>query len=97
MKKNYLSLNTKDIITFAKTHVAIVLWVFLLLMLLAEIFVLKNSVIKFLASNDESLFGGAQIVRVDFPAYQQIEERLVNNEQFMPAETKGSDPFGVKP
>ncbi len=92
MKINF---DKKNILYILNRYTVWFLWAFLLLIILSEGFVLKNSVGKYLASNGDVAVSSAQLVRVNFEAYQKIENRLKANESFVPAGSEGSGAFGL--
>jgi hypothetical protein len=90
-----LSLDLKSFVPLLLKRFSLVLWILLGLIMVAEAWVLKSSVDKVLTATDQSQFAGAQLVRVNFTAYEKIEERLNNNNQFLPPEPETQDPFGL--
>ncbi len=86
----------KKIIQVLLKNFAIVLWVFLGLVIIAEGFVIKDSFSKILTVADQSQFVGSQLIRVNFTAYDQIEKKLEENSKFLPSFDNIPDPFGVK-
>lgn len=89
------NIRPQELVRTIIAHMSIALWVFLAVILLAEGFVLKNSVGKFLAGNNSDTAASAQIVRINFNQYEKIEQRLVAGEQFAPANTSSNNPFGL--
>lgn len=94
MKLNF-SVNYKDVLAFLMKRINLVLWIFLGLVLLAEGFVIKDSISKVLLIADQSQIAGAQLVRVDFNLYDSIEKRLNENSQYLPSSLDSPDPFGL--
>lgn len=89
-----MNLDLKSFVPLLLKRFSLVLWILLGLVILAEGWVLKSSTDKILTANDQSQFAGAQLVRVNFTAYEQIEQRLNSNNQFLPPEPETADPFG---
>lgn len=96
MKKIKLKFNAKAISKFIKQYISVILWVILIAIFIAEGFVLRNSVWQFLGDSGElTNVGTAQVVRVDFNLYDNIEEQLKENEAYIPQSTQSADPFRV--
>ena len=94
MKK--IDIDLKSIAAQARKNIPVVLWVFLLLVVLLEAWVIKGAIDMVLyARNSESLVQG-QIVRVNFEQYDLIEKRLENNRVFTASEPTQGSPFGLK-
>lgn len=97
MKSLKLSFDLKSIGQSLLKKFSLVLWVMLGLVILAEAWVIKGSVDKVLTATDQSQFANTQLVRVNFDAYDRIEKRLMDNENFLPPEPETADPFGLRP
>ena len=87
----------KQILQLLLKKFSIVLWVFLALVIIAEGFVIKDSLDKILTATDQSLFAGAQLIRVNFPVYDSIEKQIDENSKYLPQFDNVNDPFGTKP
>jgi tellurite resistance protein TehA-like permease len=86
----------KNILQLLLKKFSIVLWVFLGLILIAEAFIVNDSLSKVLTASDQSQFAGTQLIRVNFATYDAIENRLNENAKFLPINQNANDPFGVK-
>lgn len=76
---------------------SIVLWIFLALVIIAEGFVVKDSLNKIMTVSDQSLYAGAQLIRVNFPLYDSIEKQIEDNTKYLPQFDNINSPFGLKP
>lgn len=90
-----IKLDYKSILSKLLAKFSIVLWVFLGLVIFAEALVIQDSVAKILQANNLSQFSGAQLTRVNFTLYEQLEKRLTENSAFLPDEPSTEDPFGL--
>lgn len=97
MKNVNISFDLKSLTRNLLKRFSVVLWVILGLVILAEAWIIKGSVDKVMTASDNSQFAGAQLVRVNFEAYERIEKRLNLNQQFLPPEPQTADPFGLRP
>ncbi len=97
MKNVSLKFNFKDLVPLLLSKFSLILWIFLAIVILVEGWVIKSSVDKVLAANDLSQFAGAQLTRVSFDVYDQIEKRLTENSSFLPSQPTTADPFGRAP
>lgn len=96
MKIN-LKFDFKKIIPIILNRFSLVLWLILLLVALAESYVISASVAKINRANEQGEIDSAQLVRINFSAYDTIEKRLNHNQEFVPQEPTSSDPFGLPP
>lgn len=94
MKLNF-KLDYKTFISKLLSKFSIVLWIFLGLIIIAEAWIIKDSVNKVLLANNLSQFAGAQLTRVNFGLYEQVEKRLTENSAYLPEAPTTEDPFGV--
>ena len=92
-----LKFDYKKILQLLLKKFSIVLWVFLGLVIIAEGFVIKDSLDKILVASDQSQFAGAQLIRVNFNAYDSIEKQLDENSKYLPGFDNTNNPFGIKP
>lgn len=97
MKNVNISFDLKSLSQNLLKRFSLVLWVILGLVILAEAWVIKGSIDKVLTATDQSQFASAQLVRVNFDAYERIEKQLNFNQQFLPPEPETIDPFGLRP
>lgn len=89
-----LSFNLKTVTTFLKKRTAIVLWIALAIVLLLVGLVIKGSAETALQARTSPVGVQAQIVRVNFDLYNQIEKHLKDGLIFVPKSSWGS-PFGL--
>ncbi len=94
MKLNF-SLDFKQLMPLVMARFSVVLWIFLLSVILAEGLIIKSSVDKILTATNVSEYAGAQLTRVNFGVYDDIEKRLSENLKFVPSEVSNKDPFGL--
>jgi hypothetical protein len=97
MKNIDIKFDYKAILQFLLKRFSIVLWVFLGLVIIAEGFVIKDSLNKILTATDQSVFAGAQLIRVNFTVYDTIEKHIDGNSKFLPEFDSAPNPFGTKP
>ncbi len=96
MKSIKFSFDFKNISQAIIKRFSLVLWLVLGLVILAEAWVIKGSVDKIFAANDDSAFPNAQLVRVNFTLYDEIEKRMIENQTYLPPEPSTRDPFGIR-
>ncbi|HMQ01652.1 MAG TPA: hypothetical protein PKD79_01115 [Candidatus Doudnabacteria bacterium] len=97
MKNLNINFDLKTIINLIFKRFSLVLWIAIGLVLIAEGFILKNSLDKIITANDASLFANVQLVRVNFFTYDNIEKKLNYNTSFLPEEPVTTNPFGLPP
>lgn len=84
----------KTIPALAKKHIQALLWLFLIVIMAMEFFVIKSSLDLILAARATAPGAQAQIIRVNFEQYKLIEKRLDDNNQYSPNPIKYTSPFG---
>ena len=91
-----VSFDYKKILQFLLQKFSIVLWVFLLVVIIAESFVIRSSVQQIMTASDNSQIASSQLIRVNFGLYDAVENNLKDNAKYLPQFEKTVNPFGVK-
>jgi hypothetical protein len=90
-----LSFDLKKAFRIASHSVNIILCACLIVVILLSVFVVKQSVDIVRGANDVVLVPKTSLVRVNFGLYNQIIERLDQQQVFQPTPVTSRNPFGI--
>lgn len=96
MKTNIkISINFKTIYSKAKQNVSIVLMVVLVILVLMEVWTVKDSLGVLSDANNIVLTAPAKLVRINFTVYDAIVKRVENATSYAPQPFISKSPFGI--